>query len=80
MDRAPPRQRIMDSALLRWENTPWNIDLLPLRQPINDDKWHTLTVTHDAGKQEMRMYYDQLNVAIYCTNGNVNLIPTIHLE
>ena len=55
------------------KNTPWEYRPTALRQPINDDKWHTLTVTHDAGKQEMRMYYDQLNVAIYCTNGNVNL-------
>lgn len=55
------------------KNTPWEYSPTALRQPINDDKWHTLTITHDAVKQEMRMYYDQLNVAIYCTNGNVNL-------
>ena len=54
------------------DGTNWQWDYRPTveRQPINDGKWHFLAVTHNADKDEMKMYYDGLNVATYCTNGN----------
>ena len=55
------------------KNEPWEYSPTAKRQPINDGKWHYIGLTHDADKQEMRMYYDGRNVAIYCTNGNNNL-------
>lgn len=54
-------------------NYPWVYRPTVQRQPLNDGKWHYIGLTHDAAKEEMRMYYDGKNVAIYCTNGNVNL-------
>lgn len=55
------------------KNDPWEYKPTAKRQPINDGNWHYIGLTHDADKQEMRMYYDGKNVAIYCTNGNTNL-------
>lgn len=55
------------------KNDPWEYKPTVRRQPINDGKWHYIGLTHDADKQEMRMYYDGKNVAVYCTNGNNNL-------
>lgn len=55
------------------KHDPWEYKPTVERQPINDGKWHCIGLTHDAEKQEMRMYYDGKNVAIYCTNGNTNL-------
>lgn len=55
------------------KNYPWVYRPTVQRQPLNDGKWHYIGLTHDASKEEMRMYYDGKNVAIYCTNGNVNL-------
>lgn len=39
------------------------------RQPVNDGRWHQLGVSFDAFRQEIRMYYDGKNVAIYHVGG-----------
>lgn len=54
-------------------NWQWDYKPTVARQPINDGKWHYLAITHNAPKDEMKMYYDGKNVATYCTNGNTNL-------
>lgn len=59
------------------KNDQWEYKPTVERQPINDGMWHQLGITHDADKQEMRMYYDGKNVAIYCTNGNRNLSSSL---
>ena len=56
-----------DGSHDQWEYKP-----TAQRQPINDGEWHFLAVTFNKDKQEMRMYYDGLNVAIYSTNGNID--------
>lgn len=56
-----------DGSHDQWEYKP-----TAQRQPINDGEWHFLAVTFNKNKQEMRMYYDGLNVAIYSTNGNID--------
>lgn len=35
------------------------------RQPIRDGLWHQLSFTYSVEKQEMRLYYDGVNMAIY---------------
>lgn len=55
------------------EHDPWEYKPTTARQPIADGEWHYIGLTHDSEKQEMRMYYDGKNVAIYYTNGNSNL-------
>lgn len=63
------------------EHEAWDYKPTVERQPINDGQWHQIGLTHHADKQEMRMYYDGRNVAIYCTNGNENLATShvLHL-
>lgn len=39
------------------------------RQPVNDSRWHQLGVSFNASRQEIRMYYDGNNVAIYHVRG-----------
>ena len=55
------------------KNWQWDYRPTAKRQPVNDGKWHFLAITHFAEKDEMKMYYDEKNVATYCTNGNKNL-------
>ena len=33
--------------------------------PVNDGRWHQLTMTHDSGRSEVRLYYDGQNKAVY---------------
>ncbi|MBO0993192.1 LamG-like jellyroll fold domain-containing protein [Bacillus sp. SD088] len=40
------------------------------RQPIRDEKWHFLSFTYCAGQQEIRLYYDGVNVGIYSVSLN----------
>lgn len=39
------------------------------RMPINDGKWHQIAITVNQDKDEVWMYYDGINVAIYNTPG-----------
>ncbi|MDR2926587.1 MAG: endonuclease/exonuclease/phosphatase family protein [Cytophagaceae bacterium] len=38
------------------------------RQPVNDGKWHLIGFTIDYSAEEARLYYDGLNVAVFCTD------------
>lgn len=55
------------------KNWQWDYQPTVARQPVTDGKWHFLAVTFDSDRQEMKMYYDGMLVAIYCTNGNKHL-------
>lgn len=39
------------------------------RQPINDGRWHMLSLVFDKAQSEARFYYDGRNVATYNTEG-----------
>ncbi|MDO5977408.1 endonuclease/exonuclease/phosphatase family protein [Flavivirga spongiicola] len=39
------------------------------RMPINDGEWHQIAITVNQDKDEVWMYYDGINVAIYNTPG-----------
>lgn len=39
--------------------------------PLNDGKWHQLSMTYDSKKSEVRLYYDGLNKAIYHVNDSI---------
>ena len=41
----------------------------PVRQPLDDDRWHHLAFSVDRQQQEARLYYDGDNVAIYSLAG-----------
>lgn len=43
------------------------------RQPLNDGNWHQIGISFDATRQELRLYYDGRNVAIYYTEAIDNL-------
>lgn len=67
--------RIENSACGTWR---WSIhdgvtpvDYQPTykRQPLNDGEWHLIGFSIDYGEQEVRLFYDGLNVAIYSLEG-----------
>ena len=33
--------------------------------PLNDGKWHQLTITYDSAKSEVRLFYDGINKVLY---------------
>lgn len=35
------------------------------RMPLNDGRWHQLTMTHDSARSEVRLYYDGTNRVVY---------------
>jgi len=39
------------------------------RQTVKDNKWHLLTFSYSKEKEEVRLYYDGLNTAIYYSPG-----------
>jgi endonuclease/exonuclease/phosphatase (EEP) superfamily protein YafD len=39
--------------------------------PLNDGRWHQLTMTYDAARAEVRLYYDGRNRAIYNVSDSV---------
>ena len=45
--------------------TQYNYEPTAQRQAINDGEWHQLAVSYDAKKQELWLYLDGKNVAIY---------------
>ena len=50
------------------------------RQQINDNEWHQIVFSIDKEKDEARMYFDGVNVAIYNTKGIGGLdsgLPTV---
>jgi exonuclease III len=36
-----------------------------INMPLNDGKWHQLTMTYDSGKSEVRLFYDGINKILY---------------
>ncbi len=55
-----------------WEsrsNASYEYHPTPQRQTLKDGKWHLIAFTCSKAKNETRLYYDGLNVAIYFTPG-----------
>ena len=50
----------------------------PERQPINDGRWHQLAFTLDRQIDEVRLYYDGRNVAIYDTGWLGSIADSSH--
>lgn len=50
-------------------NSQYDYEPTSERQPINDGQWHQLGFSYDTQKEELWMYYDGQNVAIYNTPG-----------
>ncbi len=46
-------------------HTQFDYEPTQQRQAINDGKWHQLTISVDREKNELRLYFDGKNVAIY---------------
>jgi endonuclease/exonuclease/phosphatase family metal-dependent hydrolase len=59
--------------------TRFNYNPMASRQKINDGQWHQITISMNYEKQEIWMYFDGKNVAIYNINGLKNTNSTTEL-